>query len=88
MGNETDELKKFLTDLGKMEKELSKMSSTLNIDLSKKFEQVINSTVYDGEKRGKVNKKPATMYLAKDGSIKIQFDKLEDGREFFKSFTK
>lgn len=87
MGNkETEQLRTFLTGLGKMERDLSQMSSKLNAELGGNFERVINSTIYEGEKRGKVNKKLATMYLAKDGSIKIQFDKPEDGKEFFKSF--
>lgn len=81
-----DELKKFLGGLGKMEKELTQMSSKLTSELSGNFERVVNSTVYEGEKRGKVNKKPATMYLAKDGSVKIQFDKQQDGKDFFNSF--
>lgn len=86
MGSETDELKKFLNGLKGMEENLTKMSGKLHSELGSNFEKVLNSTMYDGEKKGKVNKMPAVMRLAKDGSVKIEFDKPEDGRTFFKSF--
>lgn len=86
MVNETEDIKKFLNNLKGMEAQFGSMSANLSSELGANFEKVLNSTLYDGEKRGKVNKMAATMRLAKDGSIKIEFDTPDDGRKFFKAF--
>ena len=83
MANETDELKKFLSGLGQMEKDLTKMSSRLNTELGSNFEKIVNQQIYEGEKKMKINKKGATVQLAKDGSIRIVFDDSKDGLNFF-----
>lgn len=86
VNNETAALKDFLKGLGSMEKDLTKMSAVLNAKLTDNYETILNQHTYEGEKKGKVNKKPATMSLAKDGSIKIVFDDPKEGKKLFEGF--
>ena len=80
---ENNDFGSFLDGLKKAEKELNKMTSNMTSQLEGNFEKIMNSQMYDGEKKMRVNKKQATVYLAKDGSIKIVFDDITDGKKFF-----
>lgn len=81
--NGTAGFEQFLNGLGKMEKDLTKMSSRLNAEVMGNFEKIMNQQIYEGEKKMKINKKSATVSLAKDGSVKIVFDNPGDGKSFF-----
>lgn len=83
MENNISQLTDFLQGIKKMEKDFSKMGADLSANLGKDFEKIINEHMYEGEKRMKINKKEATISLAKDGSIKIVFDNSQDGKLFF-----
>lgn len=64
----------------KMEKEFKK-SINNNMDA---LSDIIKKVGYKKEKKGKVNKKEATMYLADDDShIKIVFSDAKDNIKFF-----
>lgn len=84
VNSETDKFKEMLAGLGKMQKDFSKFSSTLSSDLGGSFEKIMKESLVEFEKKTKINKKPATLSLMKDGSIKIVFDNPEDGIKFAK----
>lgn len=64
----------------KMEKDVKK---TLNLNISR-LSDVMKQVGYKKEKKGKVNKKEATMYLAEDEShVKIVFADKKDNVKFF-----
>lgn len=69
----------LLTEVNKMKKELDKSASFMLknfTDITKKFD-------FKEEKKGKVNKKPAKMFLGIDNSVTITFDDPNDGIKFF-----
>ncbi|MFI5404923.1 MAG: hypothetical protein ACHQ1D_00270 [Nitrososphaerales archaeon] len=65
-----------------MQKEMQKV---LNNNIGK-LSDVLKMAEYKSEKKGRVNKKMSTMYLAHDNSVRIKFDNPEDGEAFFNSF--
>lgn len=79
MMNDTAELNDLMQNLNKMKKDLHKSSN----DLVGRFESITKKFNFQKEKKGKVNKKPATMFLNIDNSVVITFDNPEDGIKFF-----
>ena len=77
-------LKTMLEGLKKAEKEMSKFGAGLTADLGNNLEKIMKEHTYEGEKKMKINKKAATVSLAKDGSLKIVFDNPEDAKKFYK----
>lgn len=74
-----------LSDLQNLKKDLDK---ALSFQLSK-LDQVIKeaeSTHVLKEKKGRVNKKDATMILMADKTVMIKFDNPSDGEAFFEGF--
>lgn len=69
----------LMNELNKMQKDLGKSSEFLVnrfCEITKKFDVM-------KEKKGKVNKKPATVFLNVDKSVLITFENPEDGIKLF-----
>lgn len=88
MGNkEADvvgQLNDMLSGLKKFEKDISKFGENMTSNLGDNLQDIIKQNMYEGEKKMKINKKQATVSLAKDGSLKIVFDNPEDAKKFYK----
>lgn len=69
----------LLNEVNKMKKDLDKSSSFL----MKNFTEITKKFDFKKEKKGKVNKKSATMFLNIDNSVVITFDDPNDGIKFF-----
>lgn len=79
--NNIDALKDLQGQVDKMVKGLYK---TMDFQTGK-LKDAIKDLEFKEQKKGKINKKSATMFLAHDNSIRIIFDNPEDGINFFEN---
>lgn len=72
-----------LNDMRKgIDQMINDFKKTLGPNINK-LEKIMKQAEFKKEKRGKVNKCNAIMYLANDNSVKIVFDNPEDAIKFF-----
>lgn len=65
-----------------VDKMINDFHKTLGPNINK-LGQIMKQAEFKKERKGKVNKCNATMFLANDNSVKIVFDNAEDGIKFF-----
>ena len=79
MVNNIDGLAELRTKAAQMEKDLKK---TLGFQMNK-LSDIMKQAGVVKEKKAKLLKKPCTMQLMSDDTIRILFDNIEDGKKMF-----